>query len=71
MQKLIKNDEPVFLAFVRTSNHFAPHGRGKRGKKKWDKKSPSYLAVNIAHDMTEGQKRKINKKPGPKNILLK
>ena len=27
MQKLIKNDEPVFLAVVRTSDSFVPRGR--------------------------------------------
>ena len=27
MQKLIKNDEPVFLAVVRTSDNFVPRGR--------------------------------------------
>ena len=29
MQKLIKNDEPVFLAVVRTSNDCVPRGREK------------------------------------------
>ena len=38
MQKLIKNDEPVFLAVVRTSDNFVP--RGKRNKL-----SPGYAAV--------------------------
>ena len=32
MHKLIKNDEPVLLAVVRTSNNFVPPGRGKRGR---------------------------------------
>ena len=48
MQKLIKNDEPVFLAVVRTSDNFVP--RGKRNKL-----SPGYAAVQTAHGMTEGQ----------------
>ena len=34
MQKLVRNDEPVFLAVVRTSNHFVPreeeYEEGKR-----------------------------------------
>ena len=30
MQKLIKNDEQVFLAVIRTSNDFVPRGRKKK-----------------------------------------
>ena len=61
MQKLIKNDEPVFLAVVRTSDSFVP--RGKRNKL-----SPGYAAVQTAHGMTEGQRRKINKESGQRKI---
>ena len=63
MQKLIKNDEPVFLAVVRASDSFVP--RGSRNKR-----SPSYAAVNSAHGMTEGQRRKINKESGPKKNII-
>ena len=63
MQKLIKNDEPVFLAVVRTSDNFVP--RSKRNKL-----SPGYAAVQTAHGMTEGQRRKINKESGPKKNLI-
>ena len=63
MQKLIKNDEPVFLAVVRASDNFVPRGRR-------NKRSPSYAAVNSAHGMTEGQRRKINKESGPKKNII-
>ena len=63
MQKLIKNDEPVFLAVVRASDNFVPRGRK-------NKRSPSYAAVNSAHGMTEGQRRKINKESGPKRNII-
>ena len=63
MQKLIKNDEPVFLEVVRTLDNFAPRSRK-------NKVSPGYAAVNTAHGMTEGQRRRINKESGPrKNII--
>ena len=61
IQKLMKNDEPVFLAVVRTLNDFVPRG-GKA--KKGNKQSPGYAAVNISHGMTEGQRRRINKETG-------
>ena len=63
MQKLIKNNEPVFLAVVRTSDNFVP--RGKRNKL-----SPGYAAVHIAHGLTEGQRRKINKESRPKKNFI-
>ena len=63
MQKLIKNDEPVFLAVVWTSDSFVPRGRKH-------KRSPSYAAVNSAHGMTEVPRRKINKASGPKKNVI-
>ena len=63
MQKLIKNDDSVFLAVVRPSDNFVP-----RGLK--NKRSPSYAAVNSAHGMIEGQRRKINKESGPKKNII-
>ena len=63
MQKLIRNDEPVFLAVVRTSDKFVPRGRR-------NKISPGYAAVHTAHGMTEGQRRKINKESGPKKDII-
>ena len=66
MQKLIKNDKPVFLAVIRTSNDFVPRSKKKKGG---NQRSPSYAAVYSAHGMTENQKRNINKDSGPKRIL--
>ena len=67
IQKLMKNDEPVFLAVVRTSNDFFP--LGEKAKKR-NKQSPGYAAVKNAHGMTGGQRRRINNKTGPnKNII--
>ena len=63
MQKLIKNEEPVFLAVVRTSDNFVP--RGQRNKI-----SPSFTAVHTTHGMTEGERRKINKESGPKKDII-
>ena len=63
MQKLIKNDEPVLLAVVKTSDSFVPHG-------KRNKLSPGYAAVSTAHGMTEGERRNINKESGPKKNLI-
>ena len=67
MQKLIKNDEPVFLVVVRTSNDFVPRGKKNKGG---NKRSPSYAAVNSAHGMTKGQRRKINKETGPRKDII-
>ena len=63
MQKLIKNDEPVFLQVVRASDNFVLLGRKNQ-------RSPNYAAVNSAHGMTEGQRRKINKESGPKKNII-
>ena len=63
MLKLIKDDEPVFLAVVRTSDNFVP-----RSPK--TKLSPGYAAVNTAHGMIEGHRRKINKESGPKKDII-
>ena len=51
MQKLIKNDGQMFLAIIRTSSDFVPHGNKKT---KGNKGSPSYATVDSAHGMTKG-----------------
>ena len=66
-EKLLKNDEQVFLAVIRTSNDFVPRGKKNKGR---NKRSPSYAAVNSVHGITEGQRRKINKEPGPKENII-
>ena len=67
MQKLVKNNEPVFLAVAKTSNDFILRGRGAQGR---EKESPGYAVVNFAHGMTEGQKKKIKKESGPKKDII-
>ena len=67
MQKLIENEEPVFLAVVRTSNDFVPRRKKNKGG---NARSPSYAALNSAHGMTEGQMRKINKETEPKKNII-
>ena len=57
----------MFLAVISTSNDWVPRGRGKTGQ---NQRSPTYAAVNSAHGMTEGQKRKINKDSGPKKNII-
>ena len=65
MQKLIKNDEPVFLAVFRTSNDFVPRGKKNKGG---NARSPNYAAVNSAHGMTQGQRRKLIRRLGQRKI---
>ena len=59
--KLSKNDSPVFLAIVRVNE--TPNKRDiKRGKRSHGREA----RFDAAHGITEGHKRKINKKTGPK-----
>ena len=57
----------MFLAVIRTSNDVVPCGKKK---KEGNQRSPGYAAVNSAHGMIEGQKRKINKDSGPKKNII-
>ena len=65
IQKLAKDDNPVFLAIVQSTNE-TPHVRGKKG----NKRSPGHVAQFAAHGLTEGQKRLMNKKTGPKKDII-
>ena len=67
MQKSVKNDEPLSLALLKTSNDSVARGRGSSERKK---ESPSYAAIKFSHGMTEGQKRKINRESGPKRDIM-
>ena len=58
MQKLAKRDNPVFLAIVRTNE--TPVKRKNISQCREAK-------FAAAHEITEGQKRQINKRTGPKN----
>ena len=65
IQKLAKDDNPVFLAIIRLTNE-APRMRGKKG----NKRSPGHVAQFAAHGLTEGQKRLMNRKTGPKKDII-
>ena len=57
IQKLTKEDHPIFLAIVRTNE--LPNKQRKRSQN-------CAAKFAIAHGITEGQKRQINKQIGPK-----
>ena len=59
LQKLAKDDNPVFLAIVRKTNE-VPRLRGNK------KAATSVARFAAAHGKTEGEKRKINKNIGSK-----
>ena len=65
IQKLAKDDNPVFLAIIRSTSD-APHIRGKKG----NKRSPHHVGRFAAHGLTEGQKRLMNHKIGPKKDII-
>ena len=65
IQKLDKDDNPAFLAIICSTNE-APRTCGKKG----NKRSPGHVAQFAAHGLTEGQKRLMNGKNGPKRISL-
>ena len=65
LQKLAKNDAPVFLAIVR-ANELPNKRDNKRGKRS----QISEAKFAAAHGITEGQKRHINKQTGPKKDFV-
>ena len=65
IQKLAKDDNPVFLSIIRPMNE-APHMRGKKG----NKRPPGHVVQFAAHGLTEGQKRLMNRKTGPKKDII-
>ena len=65
IQKLTKDDNPVFLSIIRSTNE-APRTRGKKG----NKRSPVHVARFAAHGLTESQKRLMTEKLALKRILL-
>ena len=66
LQKLDKNDNPVFVAIIRQTNE-SPQRRGNRGNKRSPHRVANFAA---AHGMTEGEKRKINHEIGPKKDII-
>ena len=65
IQKLAKNDSPIFLAIVR-ANEIPNKQDIKRGKRSHGREAK----FAAAHGITEGQKRQINKKTGPKKDFV-
>ena len=55
------------MAIIKTSNDFVPR---ENKKTKGNRGSASYAVVYSAHDMTEGQRTKINKESGPKKDII-
>ena len=66
IQKSAKNDTPIFLAIVRAMNDH-PQGTKIRGNKSSSNRAAKFA---VAHGMTEGQKRKINREVGPKKNFI-
>ena len=65
LQKLAKNDAPVFLAIVRANK--PPNKRDNKRGKRSQGTGEKFAA---AHGITEGQKRHINKQTGPKKDFV-
>ena len=65
LQKLAKNDSPVFLAIVRSNDSPKQTRWKERGKSQ--NRAAEFAA---AHGITEGQKRKMNRETGPKKDII-
>ena len=65
IHKLAKDDNPVFLAIILSTNE-APRTREKKG----NKRSPGHVAQFASHGLTESQKRLMNRKTGPKKDVI-
>ena len=65
IQKLAKNDSPVFLAIVRANE--TPNKRDIKGGKRSHGREAKFA---VAHGITEGHKRHINKQTGPKEDFV-
>ena len=64
MSKIAKGDNPVFLAIIRETNEAPPRKKANKGS--------SVRAVHfaVAHYMSEGTRRSINKKEGPRKDII-
>ena len=64
MSKIAKGDNPVFLAIVHEKNEASP-------MKKLNKRSSGCAACfTAAHGLSQGSKRSINKREGPKKDII-
>ena len=64
IQKLAKGDHPVYLAIVRKTNEIPPM---KKKNKRFSARAAQFAAV---YGMSEGTKRSINKRVGPKKDII-
>ena len=65
LQKLVKNDSPVFLAIVRSND--SPNKRGGTRGERSQNPAANFAA---AHGITQWQKRKINLETGPEKDII-
>ena len=65
LQKLAKDDSPIFLAIVRAND--SPN---KRYRKRGERSQSRVVKFAAAHGVTEGQKRQIGKKTAPKKDFV-
>ena len=65
LQKLAKDDSPVFLAIVRSTD--SPY---KRYEKRGEQSQNCAAKFAAAHSITEGQKRKINHENSTKKDIM-
>ena len=64
MQKIAKGDTPIYLAIVRKTNDAA---KVKRNNKRSSAHAAQFV---VAHRMTEGNNRLINRRVGPKKNII-
>ena len=64
MSKIAKGDNLVFLAIVRETNEAPPM---KKSNKRSSGRAAGFAA---AHGLSEGNKRSINKREGPKKDII-
>ena len=65
MSKIAKGDNPLFLAIIRETNEAPPRKKANKGS------SARAVHFAAAHGMSEGMRRSIDKKEGPrKDIIL-
>ena len=64
MSKIAKGHNPVFLAIIRETNEAPPRKKANKGS------SVRAACFAAAHGMSEGTRRTINKKEGPRKDII-
>ena len=64
MSKIAKGDNPVFLAIIRETNEAPPRKKANKGS------SVRVARFPTAHGISEGMRRSINKKEGPRKDII-